>query len=62
MLGFDSFETAVKTICGIEAMHKIRKGQIEEIRCVLSEVAFINKTLGVTAQYLSSYRVNCALM
>jgi transposase-like protein len=49
MLGFDSFETAVKTICGIEAMHKIRKGQIEEIRCVLSEVAFINKILGVTA-------------
>ena len=38
MLGFDSFETAEKTICGIEIMHMIRKGQIEEIQCFLSEV------------------------
>jgi len=27
MLGFDSFETAEKTISGIEAMHMIRKGK-----------------------------------
>ena len=34
MLGFDSFETAEKTICEIETMHMIRKGQVEEIQCV----------------------------
>ena len=33
MLGFNSFETAKKTICGIEIMHMIRKGQIEELKC-----------------------------
>ena len=49
MLGFDSFETAEKTICGIEAMHMIRKGQIEEIQCVLSEVEFINRIMGIVA-------------
>ncbi|MBP2644419.1 MAG: family transposase [Firmicutes bacterium] len=49
MLGFDSFETAEKTICGIEAMHMIRKGQVEEIQCVLSEVEFINKIMGIPA-------------
>jgi hypothetical protein len=31
MLGFDSFETAEKTICRIEVFHRIRKGQVEEI-------------------------------
>jgi len=49
MLGFGSFETAEKTICGIEAMHMIRKRQVEEIRCVLSEVEFINRIMGVAA-------------
>jgi IS6 family transposase len=49
MLGFDSFETAEKTICGIEIMHMIRKGQVEEIQCVLSEVEFINKIMGIAA-------------
>jgi IS6 family transposase len=49
MLGFDSFETAEKTICGIETMHMIRKGQVEEIQCVLSEVEFINKIMGIAA-------------
>jgi len=34
MLGFDSFETVEKTICGIGIMHIIRKGQIEN--CKLS--------------------------
>ena len=49
MLGFDSFETAEKTICGIEAMHMFREGQIEEIQCVLSEVEFINRIMGIVA-------------
>ena len=47
VLGFDSFETAEKTICGIEAMHMIRKGQVEEFQCVLSEVEFSNKIMGI---------------
>jgi hypothetical protein len=29
MLGFKSFETAVKTIEGIETMHMIKKGQVK---------------------------------
>ncbi len=49
MLGFESFENAEKTIAGIEIMHMLRKGQIEEIRCVLSEVEFINKIMGAMA-------------
>ncbi len=36
-------EIAIKsTVSGIEAMHMIYKGQIEEIRDVLSEVQFEN--------------------
>ena len=38
MLGFESFKTAVKTICGIEIMHMIRKGQVEEIQSALSRI------------------------
>jgi len=45
MLGFGSLETAEKTLCRIETMHMIKKGQIEEIRSVLSEVEFINKIM-----------------
>lgn len=45
MQGFYSLETAEKTICGIEAMRMIRKGEVEEIRCVLSEVEFINRVM-----------------
>jgi IS6 family transposase len=49
MLGFGSFKTAKKTICGIEVMHMISKGQVEEIQCALSEVAFINNIMGIVA-------------
>ena len=49
MLGFQSYESAVKTICGIEIMHMIRKGQVEGIQCVFSEVGVINELLGVIA-------------
>ncbi len=49
MMGFQNFETAQKTICGIEIMNMIRKGQVEEIQCVLSEVRLINKIMGATA-------------
>ena len=49
MLGFKSFETAKRTISGIEIMHMIHKGQVEEIRGVLSEIEFINEIMGVAA-------------
>ena len=45
MLGFWNIETARNTICGIEIMHMIRKGQVEEIRCVNSEIEFIDKIM-----------------
>ncbi|MEJ8553218.1 IS6 family transposase [Tepidibacter sp. Z1-5] len=49
MIGFQNFKTAQKTICGIEIMNMIRKGQVEEIQCALSEIQFINKIMGTTA-------------
>jgi len=49
MLGFGSFETAEKTICGIEVFYMIRKGQVEEIQSVPSEVEFINKLMGIAS-------------
>jgi len=45
MLGFTSLVSAEKTIAGIKMMHMIRKGQIEGIRCVRSEVQVINKIM-----------------
>jgi len=58
MLGFGSFETAEKTICGIETIHMIRKGQVEEIQSVLSEVEFINKIMGIAAWYFGGLQGN----
>jgi len=49
MLGFKSYRTAKSTLSGIEIMHMIHKGQIEEVRDVLSEVDFINRIMGVSA-------------
>lgn len=49
MLGFHSYESAVKTICGIEITHMIRKGQVEGIQCVHSEVSVINELLEIGA-------------
>ena len=49
MLGFKSLDGAIKTICGIEIMHMLRKGQIEEIQDVLIEVEFINKIMSEVA-------------
>jgi hypothetical protein len=33
----------------MKIMNMIRKGQVGEIQCVLSEVAFINRVMGVSA-------------
>jgi len=49
MLGFKSLDSAERTIAGIEMMHMIYKGQIEGIRCVQSEVQFINEIMCETA-------------
>jgi len=49
MLGFKTFESAERTIAGIEIMHMIHKGQIEGIRCVQSEVQFINEIMSEVA-------------
>ncbi len=49
MLGFKSIETATRTISGIEIMHMVHKGQVEAIRCVRSEVRFINKVMSEEA-------------
>ena len=49
MLGFKSYETAKRTISGIEIMHMIHKGQVEEIRSVQSEVQFISKIMSEVA-------------
>ena len=49
MLGFKTLDSAERTIAGIEIMHMIHKGQIEEIRCVKSEVQFINEIMSEVA-------------
>lgn len=49
MLGFESFESAEKTIAGIKIMHMIRKAQINKVQFVLSEVEFINKIMAAMA-------------
>src|SRR5665647_2289754 len=48
MLGFQSFQSANKTLKGIEAMNMIKKRQVGVLnRCVLGEVNFINKLFGI---------------
>ena len=48
-LGFKSFKSAKKTLCGIEAMHMIRKEQVKnQVKSVLFEVQFINELFGIT--------------
>ena len=49
-LGFKSFDTASKTIAGIEVMNMLRKGQVNlKNYSVLIEVEFINNIMGVSA-------------
>jgi len=49
MLGFKTSESAERTIAGIEIMHMIHKWQIEGIRCVQSEMQFINEIMSEAA-------------
>ena len=50
-LGFGAFATAQRTIQGYEAMHTLRKGQIEGIakRDVLAQNRVINQLFGLAA-------------
>jgi transposase, IS6 family len=48
MLGFQSFQSANKTLKGIEAMNMIKKGQVNDLNySVLNEANFINKLFGI---------------
>ena len=48
MLGFQSFQSANKTLKGIEAMNMIKKGQINDLNySVLNEVKYINQLFGI---------------
>ena len=51
MLGFQSFNTARRTLQGIEAMAMIRKGQVKGINQgdSVSQAEFINELFGVSA-------------
>ena len=51
MMGFKSFNTARRTLSGIESMNMIRKGQIKGIEPgdVVSQVKFIEALFGATA-------------
>lgn len=49
VLGFNSFGSTEKTVCGIEIMNMIRKRLVEEIQCIFSEVKFLNKVMGIAA-------------
>jgi transposase, IS6 family len=50
MLGFQSFRTATRTLKGIEAMHMIKKGQIQSLGSSVSEkVNFIHNLFQMAA-------------
>ncbi|HCF26915.1 MAG TPA: IS6 family transposase [Cyanobacteria bacterium UBA11049] len=51
MMGFQSFNTARRTLRGIEAMNMIREGQVKEISQgdSVSQVEFINEIFGLIA-------------
>jgi transposase-like protein len=48
MLGFQSFQSANKTLKGIEAMNMIKKRQVNNLNySVLNEVKYINHLFGI---------------
>ena len=50
MLGFQSFQSANKTLKGVEAMNMIKKGQVDILnQCVCAEINFINQLFGIVA-------------
>ena len=49
MMGFQSFVTAEKTIAGLEIMHMIGRGHVQEKWSALFERDFINNIMGLSA-------------
>ena len=50
MLGFKSFQTAVSILSGVEAMHMIKKEQMDlPDQSVQNQNIFINQLFGLTA-------------
>ena len=50
MLGLKTFRTAKQIICGVEAMHMLKKGQLQQgVKSVQSEIEFIHKLFGVAS-------------
>ena len=48
MLGFQSFNTAIKTLKGIEAMNMIKKEQVKNLNCSgFNEAKYINQLFGI---------------
>ena len=47
MLGFKSYETATSILSGVEAMHMMKKGQLNlQVKSAQNEVGFIHKLFG----------------
>jgi len=59
MLEFYSDEIAEKTICGIEIMHRIKKGQVEEIEG--TEKVPLSKE-GIFSRYLWELYLLCYII
>ena len=50
MLGLKTFRTAKQIICGVEVMHMLKKGQLQQgVKSVQSEIEFIHKLFGVAS-------------
>ena len=50
MLGLKMFRTVKQIICGVEAMHMLKKGQLQQgVKSVQSEIEFIHKLFGITS-------------
>jgi len=50
MLGFKTFRTAKQILCGVEVMHMLKKGQLQQgVKSVQSEIEFIHKLFEVVS-------------
>jgi len=51
MLGFQSFNSARRTLSGIEAMNMLRKGQVQGVEKgeVRAQVEFVSQVFGLVA-------------
>lgn len=50
MLGLKTFRTAKQIVCGIEVMHMLKKGQLQQrVKSVKSEIEFIHRSFGIVS-------------